>query len=164
MLTLALMLLLGTSSTIENTFIYGIMHYDSLNAISLNCLVLAGIITGSIFSWYTLAVRKVRYKTVIFIGFMCLVAYQMLFYFIIDPRINIEMLYSLSIFRGIGYAILYVSLVLYTTEKVPFPHFFQALCIIGFIRTGLGSVISSSFLSNWMPYLIKKNNMLMAGS
>jgi len=163
-LALAMMLLLNTSSGLENQFIYGIMHYDSLNAISLNWWVLAGIVIGAVFAWYTLVVLKMRYKTALFIGFTCLVAYQMIFYFIIDPRLNIEMLYPMSVLRGIGYVILYVALVLYTTEHIPFTHFFHALCLIGFIRTGIGSPLGSSLITNWMVYLTKKNTMLLGAS
>lgn len=60
---------------------------------------------------------------------------------------NIEWLYVPTLLRGAGYIILYISLTVYVTGIVPFQHFFQVLSILGFIRTGFGSVLGGAIYS-----------------
>lgn len=160
-LMLILVLFLATPTVIQNAFTGGIMHYDSLNAASLNWLVLVGIVLGTVFSWYSLSVCKWGYKPLLFIGFSCIVGYHVIMYSIIDPRMNIEMLYIPSVLRGTGNSMLYVALTLYVTQSIPFNHFFQALSMSGFVRSGFGSVLGVAVLSHAIRYLLKKNTMLL---
>ena len=41
----------------------------------------------------------------IMLGFSCLVTYHAIMYFIIDPRMTLEMFYLPSLFHGFGYTI-----------------------------------------------------------
>lgn len=160
-LLFAMVLLLATPNTIQGMLTGGILHYDSLNSISLNWFVWFGVIAGVGFAWYMLGKRKMAYKWVIFIGFFCLVAWQGLMYFLLNPDINKEVFYLPSLLRGAGYALLYITLTLYCMEYIPFKYFLQPIGILGFVRSGIGTVVAASLLSNWMDYLVKKNNMLL---
>jgi len=161
MLMFLLVIFLATPTVIQNAFTGGILHYDSLNAASLNWLVLLGVVLGTVFSWYSLSVCKWGYTPLLLIGFSCVVGYQIIMYNIIDPRMNIEMLYLPSILRGTGNSMLYVALTLYVTQGIPFHHFFQALSLSGFVRSGFGSVLGVAVLTHAMKYLVKKNTMLL---
>ena len=161
-LTAAMVFLLATPNVIQGALTGAVLHYDSLNNASLNWLVLCGVAAGILLCWYTMAVIRMRIKYIIFFGFACLVGYQLIIYFIIDPRTSIEMFYLPSVLKGIGYAVLYVSLTLYPTERIPFTHFFQSLSVIGFVRNGIVAVIAASLVSNGLNYLVHKNAMLLS--
>lgn len=57
------------------------------------CNLLAGIIVGCVFTYYTFALRKWRYKTMTAIGFALAAAYLGYFYFLIDYGVEKEMLF-----------------------------------------------------------------------
>ena len=161
-LTFAMVLMLATANAVQGAFTSGILHYDSLNSISLNWWVLAGIAVGTPFVWYAVTRLRWGYKRIIFIGFACLTAYQVMMYFLIDPGLNIEAFYLPSFIRGTGNAILYVCLTLYAIENIPFKYFLQHVGLLGFVRTGIGTVAGAALLSNWMTWLVKKNSMLLS--
>lgn len=158
----AMTFLLATPNVLQNAFTNGVLRYDSLNAYSLNWFILGGVILGTIFTWYTLAELRLRYKPVIFTGFICLVAYQVMMYFLIDPSLNIEKLYIPSILRGAGNSILYVVLTRYCIEHIPFTIFFQGISMDGFIRSTLGSALAAALLTRGLNLLVKKNSMLLS--
>ena len=74
-------------------------------------------------------------------------------YFLIYPDLNIESLYLPDYLRGIGHGILYIALTIYVAKSVPFQHFFQGLCILGFIRTSIATPLGTGILNRCMRHL-----------
>ncbi len=157
LLTMCMILLLATPSTVEGALTGAILHYQNISAISLNFIVLIGGITGSLVAFYTLVVRRMFYKWIIFGGFACLVAYQGILYFLIDRHTSLEMLYLPCFLRGVGYTMLYVTLTLYSIKDIPFKYFLQPVGILGFVRTGIGTVAAAALVSNMINFLTKEN-------
>lgn len=156
-LFLMLCLLQATPNVLQNMFTGGILKYDVLNAVSLNWWNFAGTVLGAVLTFLWHAKLHGNFKVPVFWGFTCLVAYQCFMYFLIDPRMNIEQLYFPTFLRGWGYITLYISLTVYVTGIVPFQHFFQVLAILGFIRTGFGSVLGTAIYGRAMQALIPEN-------
>lgn len=148
---------LASPNVLQNIFTGSILKYDVLNSVSLNWWNFAGTVIGCIFSFVWHAKLHGRYKLPVFLGFALIVGYQCIMYFIIDPNMNIEWLYLPTMLRGAGYIILYISLTVYVTGIVPFQHFFQVLSILGFVRTGFGSVMGSAIYSRVMQYIVPEN-------
>ena len=159
LLTMCMILLLATPTAVEGALTGAILHYHNISAISLNCVVLVGGITGSLIAYYTLVLRRIYYKWIIFWGFACLVAYQGMLYFLIDARTSLEMLYLPCFLRGTGYTMLYVTLTLYSIKDIPFKYFLQPVGILGFVRTGVGTVAAAVLVSNLLNYLTNENIM-----
>lgn len=157
LLTMCMIMLLATPTVVESTLTGGILHYHNISAISLNFIVLIGGITGSLIAFYTLIVRRMFYKWIIFWGFACLVAYQGILYFLIDRHTSLEMLYIPCFLRGVGYTMLYVTLTLYSIKDIPFKYFLQPVGILGFVRTGIGTVAVAALVSNLMHFLTKES-------
>ena len=106
-----LCLFLTTSSVLHNAFMTSILQYDTLNAISLNWCVFAGILAGAGIVFFRQAVLKKGYKLLISVGFTLIVMYQYYMYFLlIYPDLNIESLYLPNFLKGIGHGVLYISL------------------------------------------------------
>lgn len=159
LLIMIMSLLLATPNTIEGVMTSGILHFHGISTVSINWVVLAGGICGSLFSFYTLVIRKMFYKWIIFAGFACLVSYQGIMYFLIDSRTALYMFYIPAFLRGAGYTTLFVTLTLYSIKNIPFKYFLQPIGILGFIRTGVGSVAAASLVTNLMNFLIRENCM-----
>lgn len=156
-LFLMLCFFLTTPTVLQGMFTGGILGYDVLNAVSLNWWNLLGTVIGCIAAYYWHVRRQGGYKRAVFVGFGLIVAYQCIMYFLIDPRVNIEWLYFPTMLRGAGYIILYISLTVYVSGFVPFQHFFQVLAILGFVRTGFGSVLGGAVYGRFMRYLVPEN-------
>lgn len=156
-LFLMLCLFLATPNVLQNIFTGSILHYDVLNAVSLNWWNFAGTVLGCILAYQWHVRLHGGYKVPVFLGFALIVGYQCFMYFIIDPNMNIEWLYIPTMLRGAGYIILYISLTVYVTGIVPFQHFFQVLAILGFVRTGFGSVLGGTIYSRALQHIIPEN-------
>ena len=157
-LFLMLCLFLTTSSVLQNAFMTSILQYDTLNAISLNWCVFAGILAGAGIVFFRQAVLKEGYKLLISVGFTLIVMYQYYMYFLlIYPDLNIESLYLPNFLKGIGHGVLYISLTIYVAKHIPFKHFFQYLCVLSFIRTSIATPLGSAILNRWMKHLQRDN-------
>ena len=159
----ALSLLTSAGTVLQGSYTGGILGYDSLNNISLNWPAFAGCVCGALFTWQIVVRCHASCKTVVFIGFACVVAYSGWMYFIVSPEMNIERLYWPVFLKNAGNVILYVVLTTYISQIVPFQHFFQALCAIGFVREGVGGPISSAFLGRVLKILHQDNYLNLGG-
>lgn len=157
-LFLMLCLFLTTSSVLQNAFMTSILQYDTLNAISLNWCVFAGILAGAGIVFFRQAVLKEGYKLLISVGFTLIVMYQYYMYFLlIYPDLNIESLYLPNFLKGIGHGVLYISQTIYVAKHIPFKHFFQSLCVLSFIRTSIATPLGAAILNRWMKHLQRDN-------
>ena len=157
LLFLVLCIYLTTSTVLQTLFMSSILKYDTLNSVSLNWYAFAGILCGSGIVFYRRVVQHKGFKMLIFIGFCLLTAYQYYMYFLIHPNLNIESLYFPNFIRGIGYGMLYISLTIFIAVSVPFKHFFQALCVLSFIRTSIATPLGTALLNRAMRYLEQDN-------
>ena len=156
-LFLMLCFFLAAPTVLQNIFTHGILQYDVLNDVSLNWWNFGGTVLGCIFAYQWHVRLHGGYKVPVFLGFALIVGYQCFMYFLIDPNMNIEWLYVPTLLRGAGYIILYISLTVYVTGIVPFQHFFQVLSILGFIRTGFGSVLGGAIYSRVWQHILPEN-------
>lgn len=156
-------ILCGTTGQIQNIFTEGILGFDMFHSISLNWGVVIGIPLGTVFSFFALAKKKWRPRNLAIIGFASFTLYQIQLYFLIDPETEYAMLWMPMIFRGIGTAILYVVLAYTLGKNVPFVYYFQALCAIGFIRTGVGTPVCQSVLS-YLLSIFRKESLMQLGA
>lgn len=162
LLLAVLQIFLSTSNVIMNTFTGGILHYDILNNTSLNWMVFIGVVIGAAFSFYWMSIYRGRYKTIFFVGFLAFVLYHFILYFVFQPGIAKEDLYLPYILRGFGYVALYISIALYAAERIPFPHFFASLTVLGFVRTAIGGTMANSLCSNVLQFIQKKNLIVLS--
>ena len=141
----------------------GILGYDALNVISLNWVVLLGIVVGAAFTFLTFSRRKWRYKTMTVIAFTSITVYLMYFYFGIDYALPKETLFVPLFLRSFGYVIIAICF-LTVLSRVPFQHFFQAVSVQAFVSAGFGSALGTAILGRALSVTLKKNAMLLSSS
>lgn len=148
--------LLGPSHLFEHIYMEGILGYDALNLISMNWGVLAGIVAGSLFTYQTFALRKWPYRKMTVIAFSSIVAYLLIFYFLIDYNVPKELLMVPLFLRGFGYVIIAVCF-LTALSRVPFPNFFQSVSVQAFVSAGFGGALGTAILARLMRVLMRRN-------
>ncbi|MGM9709497.1 MAG: hypothetical protein ACI3ZB_07845 [Prevotella sp.] len=136
----------STPKVLQSVFTSSITHYGILATANLYIPGLAGTISGCMFClWWTKILRQ-KYTTLLTAGFILLLGYQVMMYFMVGPVLNYEMLLIPVFIRDFGYVIFFVTLTIYMQELMSFHHFFMGLTIAGFIRNGLmGNLCSGAY-------------------
>ena len=159
-LYIAVAVLLSPSHLFEHIYTEKVLQYDTLNEISLNWAVLAGIVTGAIFCYLFFALRKWTYKTMTLIGFSLILSYLVVFYFSISFHLPKEMLTVPLFLRGFGYVVIAITFIT-ALSVLPFGQFPQALSVQAFISACLGSLLGNAILEHLFNTAVKKNSMLL---
>jgi MFS transporter, DHA2 family, multidrug resistance protein len=155
-------LLVSPSHLFEYMYTETILGYDSLHVVSLNWVILLGMIVGAFFMWRTFAIRKWTYKTTTLIGFSLITGYLLVMYFSIDYNLPKEMLIFPLILRSVGYIIISITFITALTG-IPFKNFPQTLTIQSFMSAGAGALMGEAVLTQIFKYTMKKN-VLMLGT
>lgn len=156
---------MATEHVFEHTYAANILGFDETNLIDLNWYVLAGIIVGCAFTYFTFALRKWRYKTMTAIGFALAVVYLAWFYFFIDYGVEKEMLFLPLFFRGAASVI--ISIVFLTSivqSGLPFQVFPQALTINGFTGAVMGATFGPAVVGELLRHTMARNAALLSSA
>ena len=157
--------LIATEHVFEHSYAATILGFDETNLIDLNWYVLAGIIAGCGFTYFTFALRKWRYKTMTAIAFALAIVYLAYFYFFIDYGVEKEMLFIPLFFRGAASVI--ISIVFLTSivqSGLPFQVFPQALTINGFTGAVMGATLGPAIIGELLRHTMAKNVALLGAN
>lgn len=156
-LFLFLGILLEAKSVLQNIFTSGILQFDAINLSTAKLFEFAGSLTGAVTCWFALSRPNRPYKLMTFIGMGAVIFYTAAMYFLVSPQTNLEKLYLPLFFCGFGHLVIYITLTVYCQAVTPFKNFFQVLCILGLIRTGIASPIGDAIYSRAFDGLISKH-------
>lgn len=157
--------LMATEHVFEHSYAATVLGFDETNMIDLNWYVLVGIIAGVVFTYFTFALNKWRYKTMTAIGFALAAMYLAYFYFLIDYGVEKEMLFVPLFFRGAASVI--ISIVFLTSIVQSGLHFFvfpQALAINGFIGAVMGATLGPALVGEFLRHTMAKNAALLGSA
>jgi hypothetical protein len=154
-------ILLTTKTLLQNTFTSAILHFDTLSTASLKWFEFFGMLLGAIFSWFALSRLNLHKKLVTFIGMSFIVFYTVQMYFLMSPATNIEKLYLPLVCCGFGQVVVFITLTVYAQATAKFRNYFQVICILGFIRTGIASPIGDAIYSRAMSGVLSKHLALL---
>ena len=154
--------LLATEHVFEHAWAISALGFDETNVIDLNWYVFAGIIAGCIFTYFTFALRKWRYKTMTAIGFSLAAIYLGWFYFGIGYGVEKTALALPLFFRGAASVI--ISIVFLTSivqSGLPFQIFPQALTVNGFTGAVMGATFGPAVVGELLRHIMAKNAALL---
>ena len=161
---LCLAILLASKNTLQNTFTAAILHLDTLNLSKLKYFEFFGSVLGAVFSWFTLVHLKWSHKLVTFAGFSMILVYVFSMCFLVSPQTNMEKL-SLPLMCGsFGHWASVTAWTAYPQATAPFKNYFQVLCILGFVRTGIGSPIGDAIYQHGLRQLTDKHLSLIGSN
>ncbi len=130
-----------TPKVLGTTYIGAVLHYGPLTASTLDLYVYLGVLLGSGFAFVWMNVWKQSYTRLVTLGFIALLFYQGIMYFLISPDTNIEALYLPMVLRGVGYDIFLIVCTIMLFEVMSFQTFFMGIALSGFMRNGPTSAI-----------------------
>lgn len=156
-LFLCLGILLASKNVLQNTFTGGVLHYGQMTLSTLKWVEFAGGLLGAVFSWQALTRFNLGYKSVTFIGFAAVVGYVGMMYFTVTPYTNLEKLFLPLMLCNFGHLAIFIALTSYIQATAPFKNYFQILCILGFIRTGIASPIGDALYQRGISGLLGRH-------
>ncbi|GHU64349.1 hypothetical protein FACS1894123_08870 [Bacteroidia bacterium] len=163
LLFLCLDILLAAQEVLQNTFTAGVLKIDQLNSLNFSWFYILGMLFGALFSWYSLSRLKWRHKLVCFVGIAFIVLYLIQMYWIITPYTETAMLYLPLVCCGFGHVAVFISLTVYAQATAPFKNYFQVLCVLGLIRTGVGSPLGDAIYARALEaQMITHSSMLVS--
>ena len=140
-LFLGLDILLGTQNVLQNTLMSGVLGYDQLTTSQLKWPEWVGAGAAALLCWQA----RVRYnwslKTLTFLSFAALAIYELMMMGLVWQGINISYLWVPSFFFGMGHVGVFIALTVYAQASCNFKYYFELLCVLGFMRMGVGDVI-----------------------
>ena len=150
-------------SSVQNIYTSMILGFDARHNADLCWGVVAGIALGAIFFFIALKKWKWQIKSIVFMGFVSFLLYQIQLYFLIDASTEKYMLYLPLVFKGAGVSIVYTSLTYALAGCVTFNLYFEAMCVIGFIRTSFGGPLNSAILTCLFNHVQQDNTANLGG-
>lgn len=150
-------LMSATATSVQNTFTGAILGFDARHNADLNWGIVCGIAAGTGFFYQALVKWKWRIKDIVLTGFISFLLYQVMLYFLIDPSTEKYMLYLPLLFKGAGVGIVYTSLTYALAGCVTFIYYFEAMCVIGFIRTSFGGPLNSAIVTRLFNHVRQEN-------
>jgi MFS family permease len=138
-----LLLALFTPSTMQSAFAGGVLHFETYRIMELNLYLIPGILIGCFlcYFWYY---YKLDPEPLMLIGFSAFVIYHVWMYNSFSNDFTINDFVFPSIIKGLGTAVLYISLGLYTTNKLPLMGILGASGALIITRSFIGGGISSA--------------------
>ena len=151
-LFLVLEVMCATPKSLQNVFTSAVLGYGAMTTARFSVCELVGTLFGCSFVLWWIKVVKLKYTSLLSIGFTAILIYQLIMYFGLSPHVNVEMFYLPTMLSAFGYAIFFAALTIYLEEIMPFQHFFMGLTICGFIRNGLVETIASAGYAHALRY------------
>ena len=142
------------SKSLQNVFLGSVQGYGSMTLSALSLVEWGGIVLGCLFVIFWIKVLKLKYTRLLTLGFVALLCYHLILYFMISPDANLEKFYLPTALRTFGYAVFFSVLTIYLEEMMPFTHFFRGLTVCGFIRNGLAESAASAAYSQSLRYYV----------
>lgn len=145
--SLILLVFLGLymgSSNVFMQWVMGVLGYNNLVVAKLNLWMLPGLVFGGALGVIGFK-RQWNIKYYIWMGYVAFFLHTLLIYLIIQPNMNIEMLYLPTIIKGVGMVILFIAVWYYATFNLPSNTSLGVigilLCFRTFIATGIASAV-----------------------
>ena len=144
----------ATPHALQNTLTGAVLHWGYTTTSQFYLFEFLGYAMGSAFTilWHRPLHQK--YTLLLSVGFFCLLMYQVLMYFQVSSVLPVERLWLPTFLRTFGYAIFFSTMTLYLKDLIPFPTFFMALTVSGFIRNGVAESICSGLYSYGLRHQI----------
>ena len=156
-------LMSATATSTQNIFTSVLLGYDARHNADLNWGITVGIAVGTGVFFVALKKWKCRIKDIVLTGFVSFLLYQIMLYFLIDQSAEKYMFYLPMLLKGAGVSIVYTSLTYALAGCITFEYYFEAMCVIGFIRTSFGGPLSSAIMTRIFNH-VKQENIVNLGS
>ena len=144
LLFLILDILLGTQNVLQNTFMGGVLGYGQMTSSWLKWPEWLGAVLAALFCWQMRTRYNWRLSTLTLWSFAAILLYEVVMAGLIWRDTDIEHLWLPSILLGFGHVGVFIALTVYAQANCDLRYYFQLLCVLGFMRMGVGDVIGDA--------------------
>lgn len=151
--SLLLLMLLGVylaSSSIFVQYTVGVLGYNNLINAKLNLWMIPGIIIGGVYAFYSFK-NKWQLKYYIATGFIAFFFHTLMLYLMMQPQMNIEVLYIAMIIKGMGMGILFIGIWFYASLDLEMDDLLGIMGVLLLVRTFVATAIGGAIIS-WATY------------
>ena len=146
--------MLATQTVLQNTVASVFLNLDQVNSADLKWFDFIGQSLGALFCLWALTKAKLPKRLVLGISFGAVTLYALLMTSVVSKGMTESYLYVPLILAGFGHVGVFIVLTVYAQATANFQYYFQTLCLLGFIRTGIGGPIGDAILSTSMTGLM----------
>jgi hypothetical protein len=161
---LGMAVLTGAAHVLQPIFLGSILHYDSLNIISLNYPELAGIVMGAIMTYFALVRWKWGVKPVLFFAVFMATYFVLSMFFLCDAQTDKILMYLAYFALGVAEVMIDTIATYYMSQNIPFVHFFMNITILGFVRCGTGTAAGAAIVHELFHSSLTKNFSVVSES
>lgn len=147
-------IMLATQTVLQNTVASAFLRLDQVNSAELKWFDFIGQSLGALFCLWALTKAKLPKRLVLGISFGAVTLYALLMTSVVSKGMTESYLYVPLILAGFGHVGVFIVLTVYAQATANFQYYFQTLCLLGFIRTGIGGPIGDAILSTSMTGLM----------
>ena len=140
-------------TSIMSIYTSAILGYNWITNASLGLMTLPGIVAAGFVAFYWMK-NKIPLKMYIFLGFAAYFLYTVVLYFMMVPELNIGQLYLPQLLNGYGMAALFISVWIYTFEKVPQNTMLPSVAPIMIFRSFIMMAFFTA-LFGWLQYQLQ---------
>ena len=140
-------------SSIMSIYTQGILGYNWMTNSAINLMMIPGMITAGFVAFHWTK-NQIPIKMYVFSGFAAYFLYTVMLYFMMVPNLNIEMLYLPQILGGYGMCSLFISIWIYTFEKVPQNTMLPSVAPIMVFRSFV-MIAFFTALFGWLQYVLQ---------
>lgn len=150
--------LMGSTPQVLGTRLTGsVLHWGTMTTSVFYLVEYGSCLVGNLFVLVWIKGWHLKYTHLLTVGAMTLAAYPVMMYFLVDPRVNIELFYLPLGLRSFGNAIFFTTLTIYMQELMPFHHFFMGLTMAGMVRNGPASALCGGVYNFLMRHQVADN-------
>lgn len=134
-----------SGSSVFMQWTMGALGYNALVSAKLNLWMLPGLLIGGILGFVGFK-KGWNIKYYILLGFGAFFLNTLLTYLMIQPNMNIEMLYLPTVLKGIGMVILFIAVWFYCTKDLAMPNGLGIISLMMVFRTAISVGITGGLL------------------
>ena len=161
LLFLALDILLSAQTVLQNTYCSAVMGMDYMALADLKWLDFIGQGIGAYFCYVALTKWHWQTRWMTMLGFVFIALYELMMYLLVSASAPTSSLYIPLILCGMGHVTVFIVLTVYVQANCNFTYYFQMLCLLGFIRTGVGGPIGDAMLERSLTALVPYNGLVL---
>lgn len=157
-------ILLSSQTVLQNTFMGGVLHWGQNTEAQLKIPEFLGGLVAALFFWFTRTYMHWRLKLHVLISMASAVAYCLIMTHVLSESAGMMQLWLPSAVIGFAHVAIFITLTVYAQAYCNFKYYFQVLCILGFVRMGLGEAIGSAIWQHALSATLKLGHLSFVGA
>lgn len=133
-------LMLSTQNVLQTVFTSSVLGCDQMAASVLKWPEFIGAAGAALFCWQMRTRFAWSLKRLTLCAFVAMLAYEVAMMQVMSGTVGLGHLWLPQFFLGFGHVSVFIALTVYAQAYCNFKYYFQVLCLLGFVRMGVGDV------------------------